>query len=77
MSESDEKRGHEEADVDKVVVVVATVLYFFIALWFGWSTSVWKCDVWGGGTLHRRQKRKLLGAGGRRERKEKRDDFCG
>ena len=37
----------KEADwilLDLVVVIVVSVAYFIISLWFGWSIKVWQCD---------------------------------
>ena len=30
--------------VELVVVIIASVAYFIISLWFGWSIKVWQCD---------------------------------
>ena len=38
-----------EGVVDRAVVLVLSILYFFVALWFGWSIAVCKCDALGGG----------------------------
>ena len=39
--------------IDRAFVLVLSIIYFFIALWFGWSIVVCKCDALRGGNTDR------------------------
>ena len=42
-----------DTDFDRAFVLVLSIIYFFIALWFGWSIVVCKCDALRGGNTDR------------------------